>query len=80
MRFSLIIILKSISILLFLKKGIKMNEVLKGNFKTKNKVIVETKEENSLESRFEKKAMERLGGSIAYVSKKKVKWDLDDGS
>lgn len=56
-----------------------MSDILKGNFETKEKVE-ETKEEDKtdLESRFEKEAMKRLGGSIAFVAKKKVKWDLND--
>ena len=56
-----------------------MSSVLKGNFKTQKSV--EKKDEvadDDLESRFEKAAMKRLGGSIAFVSKKKVKWDLKD--
>lgn len=53
-----------------------MPSVLRGNFETKKKVEVqEEKEAVDLESRFEKEAMKRLGGSIAFVSKKKVKWD-----
>ena len=54
-----------------------MSNVLKGNFKTKKNVkgeleISEGKE--SLENQFEREALKRLGGSIAFVSKKKVMW------
>ena len=56
-----------------------MSSFLKGNFETKKKVDVKTESEHDdLETRFEKKAMSRLGGSIAFVSKKKVKW-ADEG-
>ncbi|CDL00638.1 conserved protein of unknown function [Magnetospirillum gryphiswaldense MSR-1 v2] len=49
-------------------------EFLRGNFTPKNKVVEEDKTE-SLEERFEREALKRLGGSIAFVSKKKVMWD-----
>lgn len=56
-----------------------MPDVLKGNFKTKTDVSVETeKGADRLEDRFEREALKRLGGSIAFVRKKKVKWN-DDG-
>lgn len=55
-----------------------MADVLKGNFIPKKKVTVSEHEEDDLESRFEREALKRLGGSIAFVSKKKVKWDLKD--
>lgn len=50
-----------------------MPDILKGNYKTPKSVSVEEGEE-SLEERFEREAMKRLGGSIAFVSKKKIKW------
>lgn len=53
-----------------------MTSFIKGNFETKKKV--EKREESKaedLEARFEKAALRRLGGSISFVSKKKVKWD-----
>lgn len=55
-----------------------MSDVLKGNFKTKNAVTAETNKEATLEQRFEKEALKKLGGSIAFVSKKKVMWDAQD--
>ena len=56
-----------------------MSDILKGNFKTKNEVKPTEKDpENALEEEFEREALKRLGGSIAFVSKKKVKWDLDE--
>ena len=58
-----------------------MSSVLKGNFETKNKVEAPTSAddtESSIEERFEREALKKLGGSIAFVSKKKVSWDLDE--
>jgi len=58
-----------------------MNELLKGNFKTKKKVKpdkIKDENENSIEAQFEREALKRLGGSIAYVSKKKVMWSEKD--
>ena len=54
-----------------------MSDVLKGNFDTKKKVVAEDTADD-LEERFEREAMKHLGGSIAFVSKKKVKWELKD--
>jgi hypothetical protein len=51
-----------------------MSGVLKGNYTPKKNVPAETKAE-TLEDRFEREALKRLGGSIAFVSKKKIKWD-----
>ncbi len=51
--------------------------LLKGNYDLKKKV--ETKKEaseDSLEDKFEKEAMKHFGGSIAFVKKKKVEWNL----
>jgi hypothetical protein len=55
-----------------------MSDVLKGNFTTKTKVEVEATREPSLEDRFEMEALKKLGGSMAFVSKKKVMWDTKD--
>jgi len=51
-----------------------MSDLLKGNFPAKNAVKVEEKVE-TMEERFEREALKRLGGSIAFVSKKKVSWN-----
>ena len=54
-----------------------MSSLMKGNYDLKKKV--ETKKENDkdrLEDKFEKEAMKHFGGSIAFVKKKKVEWDL----
>ena len=55
-----------------------MTSILKGNFETKKKVEAAADQKDDLESRFEREAMKRLGGSIAFVKKKKVKWDLNE--
>jgi hypothetical protein len=55
-----------------------MNSVLKGNFTAKKKVEAEAGAGDEIESEFERKALKRLGGSVAYVAKKKVNWDLKD--
>lgn len=56
-----------------------MSNVLKGNFEPKNPVAVENAKDEadaeSVEAQFEREALKRLGGSIAFVSKKKVMWD-----
>jgi hypothetical protein len=55
-----------------------MNDLLKGNFKTKNEVKIKEILEPSLEERFEREALKKLGGSIAYVSKRRVMWNKQD--
>ena len=55
-----------------------MTSVLKGNFETKKKVSAETSQQETLEGRFEREALNSLGGSIAFVSKKLVKWSDDE--
>ena len=57
-----------------------VSEILKGNFKTKKAVKGDPGKKASLEDRFEKEALKRLGGSIAFVSKKKVVWDAEASS
>ena len=53
--------------------------VLKGNFEPRKNVEV-THRAPTLEEQFEKEALKRLGGSIAFVSRKKFLWtgDADD--
>jgi hypothetical protein len=51
--------------------------VLKGNFETRGTVEV-TREAPSLEDQFEREALKRLGGSIAFVSRKKFLWTGDN--
>ena len=47
-----------------------MAEVLKGNFTPRKRVVVEEGKED-LTTQFEREALKRLGGSIAFVAKKK---------
>ena len=54
-----------------------MSQVLRGNFTTRTPVVVKEKE-STLETRFEREALKRLGGRIAFVSKKKFLWSGDD--
>lgn len=55
-----------------------MSDILKGNFKTKNPVNAGARKGKTLEEQFEKEALKRLGGSIAFVSKRKVVWDANE--
>jgi hypothetical protein len=55
-----------------------MSDVLKGNFKPKAEVKVPEETPETIEDRFEREAKKRLGGSIAYVAKRKVMWDVKD--
>jgi hypothetical protein len=60
-----------------------MSSILKGNFQTKRNVEIEVDPAatESVEARFEREALKRLGGSIAFVAKRKVLWDVpDDGA
>ena len=51
--------------------------LLKGNYKLKKNVIKnKPTTEEELEILLEKKAHKKLGGSMVYVSKRKVNWDL----
>jgi len=51
--------------------------LLKGNYKVKKNIEKnKSSEEDMLEEKFEKEASKRLGGSMVYVSKKKINWDL----
>lgn len=56
-----------------------MNKLLKGNYKLKNKekTVKKKKKKKSLEE-FESKAIEKLGGSIAFVSKSQLLWDGEE--
>jgi hypothetical protein len=57
--------------------GLAMTEILKGNFKPARPVDV-TPAQETLDDRFEREVKKRLGGSIAYVAKKKVLWDIKE--
>ena len=50
--------------------------LLKGNYKLKEVKKKKLTKEEELEQKIEKEAHKRLGGSMVYVSKKKVNWNL----
>ena len=54
-----------------------MSKLIKGNFNVKNEIKDEKNLDSSdtLEDQFEKEALKHLGGSIAFVSKRKVLWE-----
>lgn len=53
-----------------------MSKLLRGNFTARNDVKTQKTDED-LSERFERAALAQLGGSIAYVSRKKFLWDGD---
>ena len=53
-----------------------MSQVLRGNFTPKQPVQVE-RPADDLSTQFEREALRRLGGSIAFVSKKKFLYAPD---
>jgi hypothetical protein len=53
-----------------------MNEYLKGNYELDAKIEETAAAEDSTDE-FERKALSRLGGSICFVSKKKLIWNGD---
>ncbi len=57
-----------------------MSEFLKGNFKTQRDVEAKKETKDDIEERFEREALKHLGGSIAFVSKKRVNWGAKDKS
>ncbi len=54
-----------------------MSDLLKGNFAPKRPVKGEKRRETAEET-FEREALRNLGGSIAFVSKKKFVWTGED--
>ena len=52
-----------------------MSSFLKGNFQVKKNVGEKNETKKTLESRFELEALKHLGGSVAFVKKKKVDWN-----
>jgi hypothetical protein len=52
-------------------------KILRGNFEPRSAPVVDVATEDDLTSRFEAEALRRLGGSIAFVSKKKFTLGLD---
>jgi len=56
-----------------------MSDFLKGNFKTKSTVQEKQSEEGGedLSTRFRKKALGSIGGSMVYVERTALTWDGD---
>jgi hypothetical protein len=54
-----------------------MAQILRGNFEPRKRPNVELPSTDDLTSRFEAEALRRLGGSIAFVSKKKFTLGLE---
>jgi len=52
-----------------------VTSMLKGNFTPQKTVKAEEKKTEKLEDRFEREALKRLGGSIAFVKRKTVVWE-----
>ena len=51
--------------------------LLKGNYKVKKNIEKKRlSKEDILEKKFEKEASKRLGGSMVYVKRKKINWNL----
>tara|TARA_B110000008_G_C16539191_1_gene391573 strand:- start:70 stop:252 length:183 start_codon:yes stop_codon:yes gene_type:complete len=53
-----------------------MSELLKGNFKVKNKVTLRDDESNNNDE-YRKKALNSIGGSMVFVERDKLFWDDD---
>lgn len=53
-----------------------MVQILRGNFTPRKPVIVEDVKED-LSAQFEREALKRLGGSIAFVAKEKFLYGLN---
>lgn len=57
-----------------------MPDFLKGNFKAKREITQAPQEKtNEINEAFERAALKRLGGSIAFVSRKGFLWKGDQG-
>ena len=56
-----------------------MKEMLKGNYELPAKVT-SAHDTPSLEEQFEREALKRLGGSVAFVSKRKFLWEGNDAA
>jgi len=51
-----------------------MSDLLRGNFKVKNKVEVKDEEVDASDE-FKKKALDSIGGSMVFVERSKLLWD-----
>ncbi|MDA8419209.1 MAG: hypothetical protein M0Z90_09285 [Desulfobacteraceae bacterium] len=56
-----------------------MDKLIKGNYELENEVEIKSPAHDDDMNNFENKAMEKLGGSIAFVMKgNKLLWDDED--
>lgn len=58
--------------------GENTRPVLKGNFEPRTRVTI-AEEPDDLTAQFEREALKRLGGSIAFVSRKEFVFGLNKG-
>ena len=78
MKVSGLILANGPSIVRILKKYNHMS-LIKGNYKLKKSVkLKKLSKEEELEAKFEKEASKRIGGSMVYVQKRKINWDLKE--
>ena len=54
-----------------------MTNLLKGNYKVKTKVF-DKKNGKTVDDSYKKDAMASIGGSMVFVERKKLYWDLND--
>ena len=56
-----------------------MSDFLKGNFQTKKKVESAAEaQDDSLQAKLKKAALNSIGGSMVYVERTALEWDGDD--
>jgi hypothetical protein len=61
------------------RSGVKMSDFLKGNFQTKKKVESAAEaQDDSLQAKLKKAALNSIGGSMVYVERTALEWDGDD--
>ena len=56
-------------------KGVKMDELLKGNYKIKKQIIDDDKNKKNVR---EEKAKASIGGSMVFIEKKQMVWKGDE--
>jgi hypothetical protein len=63
-----------------------VSEILKGNFKVKNEVKLESDDttvkssSDTIQQELKKKALGSIGGSMVYMERTRLSWDGDDQS
>ena len=56
-------------------QGVKMDELLKGNYKIKKQIIDDDKNKKNVR---EEKAKASIGGSMVFIEKKQMVWKGDE--